>query len=310
MNFLQRLFSQPKSDTEEDLATHVEHSTPDVEKSSSDQVQPMPAEEHETERKFNALSPGLNVGKLSDVGRERERNEDSIFVAHSFLQHDLGTEPFGLFIVADGMGGHQRGEVASSLAVRMAADSILKDVYAPYLTNDNSANNRPINEALTVAVEQANTAVVETVPDGGTTIIVALIMGNNAYIAHVGDSRAYIFQPDKFKQITQDHSLAQKLEQLGQSAEEAMQAQSVLYRAVGQGDSIEVDTHMQHLPPGASLLLCTDGLWGLVNDKDINLVLRTAATPQNACTQLIAMANDNGGRDNISAIVVSMGAEG
>ena len=103
--------------------------------------------------------------------------------------------------------------------------------------------------------------------------------------------------------------MAQRLEELGQSTEEVKQVQNVLYRAIGQGEAVEVDTHMQHLPNGASLLLCSDGLWSLVEDTDITDILNTVSSPQEACEQLIEKANENGGLDNITAIVVSMGTE-
>lgn len=259
---------------------------------------------------LDQLPPGLHVGKLSDVGRERERNEDSYYTLESLVQHEYGQERFGLFIVADGMGGHQKGEIASSLSARITANSILENVYLPYLTNSQGANNLPINEALKQAVETANTTVQEEVPDGGTTLTVALVMGNNAYIAHVGDSRAYVFNQGEIKQITEDHSLARRLEETGQAtAEEVMHVQNVLYKAIGQGGAVEVDTYIQHLPAGALLLLCSDGLWGLVNNEQIKEILASAPTPQKACENLVAMANENGGRDNITAIVVAVGAD-
>lgn len=217
-----------------------------------------------------------------------------------------GEEVFGLFIIADGMGGHESGEVASSLTVKIAASSILKDVYIPYLKNEQNAV--PINEALTNAVARANEAVLKTVPEGGTTIVVALLMGSNAYIAHVGDSRAYVFKAGILKRVTQDHSLSQKLQEMGQSAEEALQAQNVLYRAIGQGETVEVDIKIQHLPAGSSLLLCSDGLWGMVDDAGIEAILKSTPQPQNACYKLIDQANQNGGRDNITAILVAMKA--
>lgn len=248
----------------------------------------------------------VQVGKYSDVGRLREINEDSFFAFDAIVCSHRGEEVFGLFMVADGMGGHENGEVASSLAVKIAAGSILKDVYIPYLKNEQNAV--PINEALTNAVARANTGVVKTVPEGGTTIVVALLMGSNAYIAHVGDSRAYVFKAGILKPITQDHSLSQKLQEMGQSAEEALQAQNVLYRAIGQGATIEVDTKIQNLSPGSSLLLCSDGLWGMVDDAKIEAVLKNVSQPQNACYELIDLANQNGGRDNITAILISMGA--
>lgn len=295
MNFLQRLFAQPKVEAEPvTLVTNSDH------QNGQKQVGDL-----------SHLPPGLHVGKLSDIGRERERNEDSLYVIETVLQHDVGQEPFGLFIVADGMGGHQKGEVASLQAARTTAEHILKDIYLPYLSpNTQTSNNQPINEVLTGAVKSANTLVQEMVPEGGTTLTAALVMGNNAYIAHIGDSRAYLFKQNEIKQITKDHSLAQRLEELGQATpEEKAHVQNVLYRAIGQSSNIEVDTYIQHLPPGSSLLLCSDGLWGLVENEILTEILASSATPQEACERLITRANEHGGRDNITAIVVSMGLE-
>ena len=248
---------------------------------------------------------GVLVGKSSDMGQVRAVNEDSFFVFDSLIHSHRGLETFGLFIVTDGMGGHENGEVASSLAAKIAAGCLLKDVYVPYLRAEQNAV--PINEALTNSIQRANEAVITTVPDAGTTIVIALIMGSNAYIAHVGDSRAYIFKDNIIKAITEDHSLSQKLQEMGQSAEEALQAQNVLYKAIGQGETIEADIRIQHLPPKALLLLCSDGLWGMVDDNTIEAVLKTASNPQTACDKLIALANENGGRDNITVIIVSTG---
>lgn len=300
MNFLQRLFSQPK--TEQDLSLPGDN---------TEETEPAIAETPINNAiGLDSLPLGIHVGKLSDVGLERERNEDSFYTIESLINHDLGQERFGLFIVADGMGGHQGGELASSLAARTTAENILEDVYLPYLNNSPSANSKPLNEALVSAVQNANKAVKETVPNGGTTLTVALIMGNNAYIAHVGDSRAYVLNKGTIKQITQDHSLAKRLEDTGQAtAEEAAQVQNVLYRALGQDAVIDVDTHMQHLPAGASLLLCSDGLWGQVNEDIFMEIFASASTPQAVCEALIDKANENGGPDNITAIIVTMGVD-
>ena len=296
MNFLQRLFSQPK---EEDTAESPVPVEPTVDYSHED----TPAEES-----INCLPPGFHIGKISDIGRERERNEDSFFVCEALLQYEYGQEPFGLFIVADGMGGHQKGELASSLATRTVADKLLTEVYLPYLSpKKDTLANKPINEALIGAVESANLMVQESVPEGGTTLTTALVMGNNAYIAHIGDSRAYLLTSDAIKQITTDHSLAQRLEEIGQSTPKDLA--NVLYRALGQGAEIEVDTHIQHLPPASSLLLCSDGLWGLVESDAIQEIVQNSATPQQACENLVAAANGNGGHDNITAIIVTRGGE-
>lgn len=298
MNFIQRLFSQPKADV----------------KPPAEQVQPEPINQsdnlHNKPSGLYNLPPGFHIGKLTDVGRERERNEDSFYTIESLMQHNYGQEPFGLFIVADGMGGHQKGEFASALAARVTADKILKEIYLPYLTNDPNSNNQPLNEVLIGAVEEANLAVQAQVPEGGTTLTAALLMGNTAYIAHVGDTRVYLFDQNKLKQITQDHSLARRLEDTGQAtAEEVKHVQNVLYKAIGQGSTLEVDTYIQHLPSGASLLLCSDGLWGQVQQQTIEEILSTASAPQDACNSLIKIANENGGPDNITAIIVSLGAE-
>jgi protein phosphatase len=297
MNFLQRLLSQPKVEAE---------SSRQVAEKSSDQGAIQGGS-------ISRLPPGLHVGKLSNIGRVRERNEDSFYLFESLLQYNDGQEPFGLFMVADGMGGHQKGEVASSLAVRTAAECILKDIYLSYLANKNpGAANRPVNEVLIEAVESANQVVQEAVPDGGTTLTIAVVMGNSAYIAHVGDSRAYWFNQGNLKQVTKDHSLVQRLVELGQETVEGALThpqRNVLYRAIGQGTAMEVDIYAQHLPPGSSLLLCSDGLWGPVKNDKLREIISTSANPQEVCDRLITLANKNGGEDNITAVMVSMGVE-
>jgi serine/threonine protein phosphatase PrpC len=300
MNFFQRLFSQPKVGPE----IYPQASPVAVVASNSDQSEPP------TLNQLAHLAPGLHLGSLSHVGRERECNEDSFYVFESTVNHHYDQENFALLIIADGMGGHQNGEIASALAIRTAAGTILEDVYLPYLTHRPSANNQTLNEVLLLAVAKANGAVQTEVPEGGTTLTIVVLMGNNAYIAHVGDTRVYIFQQGQLKQVTKDHSLAQRLEDMGQAtAEEAHQVQNVLYKAIGQNDTPEADLYVQHLTAGASLLMCSDGLWGLVKQENIKEILAQAASPQAACEQLIQMANENGGRDNITALIVSRGVE-
>jgi serine/threonine protein phosphatase PrpC len=296
MNFFRRLFSQPKTEIAADNQTRAKEV------------------DHE-ERKvggINRLPYGLHVGKLSDVGQVRERNEDCLYAIESLIQYDYGQELFGVMIVADGMGGHQRGDVASSIATRATANYILRDVYLPCLLRSNQTSaTPPINEVLITAFQKANALVRESVPDGGTTLTAALVMGNNAYIAHVGDTRAYFFNQNVLKQITEDHSLAQRLKDIGQATpEQVAQVEHVLYRAIGQGNVIEVDTYIQHLPPGSSLVLCSDGLWKGINDEErLRDIINSSTTPQQACERLVAVANENGGEDNITGIIVSMGIE-
>lgn len=310
MKFLQRLFSQPKVDTTDHNIINQYQ--------SDDQPQEQGGQGNLTPPEVNTVSglvrlpAGMHVATLSDVGRERERNEDSFYAFQARVGHDLGQDSFGLFIVADGMGGHQKGEMASSLAVRVSAKIILEDIYLPYLVNDQTANNRPLKEVLASAVKNANIMVQATVPGGGTTLTLALVMGNTAYIGHIGDTRAYVFKQGELKQITQDHSLAQRLAETGEATTaEIERVQNILYKAIGQTELNEqdIDTHVQHLPSGATLLLCSDGLWGLVKKDTIWEILSSAATPQQACEKLIKSANANGGRDNITAVIISMGVE-
>jgi serine/threonine protein phosphatase PrpC len=293
MNFLQRILGREAPiDGEEDIAT--------------------PAEALPAQQMATALGHGLVVGKESHIGMVRERNEDSFFSMESALQQDGELLPFGLFIVADGMGGHQRGEVASSLATRITANRILREIYLPFLEGDEQAASRsPINEVLIEAIEEANNYVHQQAPEAGTTVTGALILGQSAHIAHVGDSRAYLFNHGTLKQITQDHSLLARLIELGQASEEdalTHPQRNVLYRAVGQAGNLEVDIYLQPLPIGSHLLLCSDGLWGMVPEQEIIEIIGGAIHPQLACHRLIESANRHGGEDNVTAILIRIGA--
>lgn len=260
----------------------------------------------------NVPQGGLSflVGKGSHMGKKREHNEDAFFTLECTLQQDGGILPFGLFIIADGMGGHQAGDVASVLATRMVAHSLMRQVYLPLLRNEEKdSSRRPLNEALIEAVSDASLAVYEAVPDAGTTLTVALIIDTHAYIGHVGDSRAYLVTEKGLQQITQDHSLVARLVELGQATpEEAMThpQRNILYRALGQGGNMEVDTYFQLLPAGSQLLLCSDGLWGEVPEREMAAIIAAAPSPQTACSRLIEAAIAHGGDDNITAILVAM----
>ena len=255
-----------------------------------------------------ASTRGLRVGRASNVGHVRDHNEDVLLTLELAQLGDSPTEPLGWFVLADGMGGHQAGELASSVAARVVTYQFLSKILRSYLLHEQrDASQSPLSEALSNTVLAANKAVHDQVPGGGTTLTCALVLGNRAYLAHVGDSRAYLFADNRLRQITQDHSLVDRLVELGQiSPSEAQHhpQRNVLYRAVGQSETVEVDTYVEWLPQHYRLLLCCDGLWGSVNDAQLNEALRTAATPQEACDRLIEAANVAGGKDNITAVVV------
>jgi protein phosphatase len=217
---------------------------------------------------------------------------------------------FGLFIVADGMGGHEHGEKASAMATRVVAKYVTDDIFMPMLYSDPGGNaERPtVAEVLRNAVQKANEIVSEQVPEGGTTVTAAAIMGNLVYIAHVGDSRAYLITQDGIEQITRDHSLVQRLIELDQlTPEDAIEhpQRNVLYRAIGQSESLDVDAITRQIPPGGYLLLCSDGLWNLVGKEEIQeIVLQHSGSNQAACEALVGLANERGGPDNITVVLV------
>jgi len=249
----------------------------------------------------------LDVGALSDVGRVRARNEDRFLALHTVTgSGGANLLPLGLFAIADGMGGHPDGDTASEVAIRAIAAHALPAL--PSLSGANS-ENRPIQEILTEAVLTAHQEIRRhaTDQDIGTTATVALLVGAAIYLAHVGDTRAYILDAKGLHAITRDHSLVSRLQELGQlTAAEAQDhpQRNVLYRALGQSEELEVETYYRRLVGVSHLLLCSDGLWGLVSEADMTRILRTAPGAQSACEALIAAANAAGGEDNITVVLL------
>lgn len=250
-------------------------------------------------------------GYSSDIGMVRSNNQDSMLAFLSTL-HSVENQPdFGLFIVADGMGGHHEGEKASAIAVRTIAEHLIDKFYMPILKGPSLKDeDRPIiSEVLADAVQKANTVVSGEIPEGGTTVTAAVLLNDLIYIAHVGDSRAYLITKDGIEQVTRDHSLVQRLIELDQLTpdEAAVHPQrNVLYRAIGQSENLEIDAVTRKLNPGSRLLICCDGLWNQVSDETLLQVVKGSKTPQEACDHLIRLANDRGGPDNITLILVQV----
>ena len=251
----------------------------------------------------------LTFGKASDVGMVRENNQDAC-LALQLVSTTVDERPdFGFFIVADGMGGHHDGEKASAIAVEIITAELLENIYIPMLRNFDDGDRPTIVEALVSAAEKANLAVIKNVPDGGTTVTAIAVVGNLAYLAHVGDSRAYLIYNGEIEQLTRDHSLVQRLIELNQLTQEEAEEhpqKNVLYRAIGQNENLEVERLIRPLPQGAQMLICSDGLWGLVDEDTLKEVILEAPTPQDACDKLIALANAQGGTDNITAIILKI----
>jgi serine/threonine protein phosphatase PrpC len=230
---------------------------------------------------------------LTDTGLVRDHNED--FFACMNLKEST------LFVVADGMGGHDAGEVASRLAVETACKEV----------QDGAQGEYDPQKLLEKAVQRANTEVIrEGESKGynmGTTLTLALMRQERAFIASVGDSRTYWIDNGSIRQITEDHSLVAKLVSAGKlTREEARNhpKSNLLYRTIGSDENVKVDTFQVDLKRGGSLLLCTDGLWGEVSDEDIHSVCALEMDLKAVCSRLIQLANENGGKDNITAVVV------
>jgi len=242
------------------------------------------------------------------VGKQREHNEDSLFAMSLAFGGEKSTYPLGLFIVADGMGGHQYGEVASSTATRTIAGYLMKAFY-PYLANPTESLTESIQDLMRSAINEAQRAVTQAAAGSGTTVTVALILGQQVTIGHVGDSRAYAIHHGGGEALTRDHSLVKRLEELGQisSDEAAVHPQrNVLYRALGQGEMLEPDIFTAPFPQPGYLLLCSDGLWSVITESNLFHLVLNSKDLQSACQSLVAAANEAGGPDNISVIVVQL----
>jgi serine/threonine protein phosphatase PrpC len=250
----------------------------------------------------------LIVGSGRDVGRQRTNNEDSLFSLSSTLAVDSTSLPFGIFIVADGMGGHKNGEVASETAVRAMSKYIMGKLYNPIFGLSPEYPDESLQEIMRAGVHEAHRAIVRQAIGGGSTLTAVLLMGTQMTIAHVGDSRAYsIFLDGRMQTLTRDHSLVKRLEELGQitSEEAAVHPQkSMLYRALGQGEPSDPDVFTSSLPQPGYLLICSDGLWNVVSDEEIFNVIASSSSPYRACQNLVDAANAAGGPDNIAAILV------
>ena len=244
------------------------------------------------------------------VGKQRELNEDSLLALTTTLAGNSGSLPFGLYIVADGMGGHQYGEVASNAAIRTVGGHVMRK-FEPYLFGIKpSSPDESLQEIMQTAVKEAQKIIQSEAPSSGTTLTAALVLGQQVTIAHVGDSRAYHIHPDgRSEVITRDHSLVKRLEELGHISEEEAENyphRNVLYRALGQGEILEPDVFTVAFPQTGYLMLCSDGLWGVVADQDMQRMINEAPNLQRACQNLVEAANTAGGPDNISVIIAQM----
>ena len=236
----------------------------------------------------------MKVFSATDIGQKRQMNQDYIYTS---------VEPVGnlpnLFVVADGMGGHNAGDFASRCSVSVLVDTVKKD-----------KNFNPV-KIIRSGIEEANREILaqsrqnETMAGMGTTMVAATVVGGYDYVANVGDSRLYLAR-EVLRQITQDHSLVAEMVRLGElSPEEARNPpdKNIITRAVGTAEDVKIDFFDIKLEPGDQLLMCSDGLSNMVSDRDILEILRTGPG-ENKAQELVDQANANGGKDNIAVIVI------
>lgn len=251
-----------------------------------------------TDRDHPLQHSRLNIAQRTDVGRQRHHNEDNVayIVPKDALLH---ARKGALFIVADGMGGHAAGEVASEMAV-----STVSTLYYQNTDSDVPASLlRSIKQTNTLIYQRAKQ---QTEHNGmGTTCVVAVLLDTRAYIANVGDSRAYLVRRGWVRQISQDHSwVAEQVRAGAMSEAEARmhQMRNMITRSLGSLPEVEVDIFIEQMQAGDTLVLCSDGLSGMISDNEIGQIVEQY-TPQQCVHHLIERANAHGGTDNITALV-------
>lgn len=248
----------------------------------------------------------LASSSLSDVGRQRAHNEDAC----------LADDALGLYVVCDGMGGHAAGEIAAGRVVEALRDEVAlrRGVVQALAADPSPANRVAVSDLLEGAIQRASAEVFRLAQADparrgmGTTCAALILAGAKAAIAHVGDSRVYLFRNRQVHRLTEDHTLVQaQLKQGLITAEQAASSEykNVITRAVGIQPSVQVDTLVTDALPGDVFLLCTDGLHGYLDDAEAAAILGGTA-PAELPRRLVALANERGGRDNVTVVAVSV----
>jgi serine/threonine protein phosphatase PrpC/CRP-like cAMP-binding protein len=257
-------------------------------------------------------TPEIQFGALTDVGRQREHNEDNYLI----------DKKLGLFVVCDGMGGHAAGEVASALAVRTLHEEIKREAdmiadYGAKKVGADKVSKRDITNMLEFAVNRASGRIhAEAAKDSkkrgmGTTLVALLVVGTEAFVIYVGDSRMYLLRDGVLEQLTEDHTVRNELlkrKKMTREQVEQLAQKNAITRAVGVYEHVEPDTMVLDLIAGDRFLLCSDGLCGYFDD-DVEPLGRYLAIPDadQAVRRLIDSANEQGGKDNITAVIVTVG---
>jgi serine/threonine protein phosphatase PrpC len=253
----------------------------------------------------------LRYAAATDVGMKRSHNEDCFTVV----------EEEQLFIVCDGMGGHASGEVASKLACKTVGEFFVRtreeEITWPYRIDTRMSY---VENRLSCGIRLANLRVYEDAMANpsrrgmGTTIVAAVASGDRLFFAHVGDSRAYLVRGNSMRQITRDHSLLEEMKAVSpdmtEEQERAFPHKNVITRALGMREAVQVDLHAETVQPGDRFILCSDGLSGMVENETLSARVRSAKDLTALVAELIALANQAGGMDNVTALVIERPPEG
>ena len=265
-----------------------------------------------TREEDSSLNPStqLQSQAASSIGKVRTHNEDALFSLSTQVCLQAQQRALGLYMVADGMGGHVDGERASSLAIQAASRVLLQKFFDPLTLEPPFPSGKSVETLLNQAMQAAQMAVLEGVPGGGSTLTLALVLERQVYYAHVGDTRLYLYTHSSGLQaLTRDHSVARRLVDLGQlNAAEAQvnPLRNSLFRALGQGEGFSADFGEVTIEAPAKLLLCSDGLWGTLPEDTLVKSLQAELLPVDAAWKLVQTANAAGGADNISVIIVDI----
>lgn len=256
------------------------------------------------------LSQALEIASHTDPGMVRSHNEDSI----------ASVADKGLVVLADGMGGYNAGEVASGMATTVLTTELrqLLEDHAPHEVDPQTGQKAAL-KMLQQQIAKANASIYQAAQSQpqyagmGTTLVVALFYDNKVMVAHIGDSRLYRMRGDEFSQVSKDHSLLQEQMDAGMLTKEQAKLSSnknLVTKALGIDPAVEPEIHEYDTQPGDIYLLCSDGLSDMVSDEDIGMTLQALGANLNlAAQQLVQMANDNGGRDNVSVILIKILSE-
>ena len=237
----------------------------------------------------------MNAYALTDVGRQRNMNQDYVFSTVK----PVGNLP-NLFIVADGMGGHKAGDLASKFSVNTFIDCV-----------KNSGSSKPV-QIISDAIKHTNEELLKLASTSedyrgmGTTFVVAVIYGKSVYVANIGDSRLYLADRE-LKQVTRDHSYVEEMVQMGTLNREDARTneyKNVITRALGGAENVIPDFFEIEIEDNSRIIMCTDGLTNMVTDKEIESVMSSHDDIMNKADKLVMMANQNGGKDNISVIII------